>query len=45
MKCGTEKVHPLHCPVRLRTGDGQNVGPCIRYLSDGKTCPQHGVVK
>lgn len=40
-----EKEFPRNCPVRLRDGDGKSVGPCWYYLSDGKTCPQHGVVK
>ena len=40
-----EKEYPRHCPVRLRAGDGVPVGPCWHFLKDGKTCPQHGVVK
>ena len=40
-----EKAYPRHCPVKLRDGDGKSVGPCWYYMSDGKTCPAHGMVK
>lgn len=37
--------HPNNCAVIERTADGVNVGACWFYLTDGITCPRHGVVK
>ena len=34
---------PSHCPVRLRDGDGINVGACYHYLHNG-VCPDHGQI-
>jgi len=36
-------LHPRHCPVRLRDGDGKSVGACHHYLHDN-TCPDHGII-
>jgi hypothetical protein len=40
--------HPNHCPVRLRTGDGINVGACYHYLNSNPdqlgVCPDHGQI-
>jgi len=35
--------YPDHCPVRLRDGDGINVGACHHYLHNG-ICPDHGQI-
>lgn len=34
----------MNCPINERTADGDLVGRCWFYLSDGKTCPRHGDV-
>jgi len=39
------RTTPNNCAVRERTGDGRSVGACCFYLTDGITCPRHGVVK
>lgn len=36
---------PNNCAVRERTADGTSVGVCTHYLTNGTTCPRHGVVK
>lgn len=38
-------INPNNCAVIERTADGVNVGACLFYLKDGKTCPRHGIVK
>lgn len=39
------QVHLNNCAVRCRTADGVSVGPCWHFLTDGTTCPVHGVVR
>lgn len=35
------RANPNHCPVVLRTGDGDNAGACWHFLREG-VCPDHG---
>ena len=38
------RIFSSNCPINEVTGDGQCVGRCWFYLSDGHTCPRHGDV-
>jgi len=39
------ELFPDNCAVIERTADGQRVGACTYYLTDGVRCPRHGRVK
>ena len=33
-----------NCPINEQTADGDTVGRCWHFMTDGHTCPRHGDV-